>query len=264
MSSVDIDDTEFVEYVDKISEGVQSVIDTFNSEEDGGVIEKIDDLWGVLDEFDDVLGDIDLSKLPEAIEVSEIPDAVDIEETEDGATLDLSGIQDAVRLRELWDAVDLTEVVGDAEELQSALDEVLGEGDLLDDDDIEMPSIGSDPETRQAFAQDVIQTAAEEFREVLLASHEQFLRLYRENQDRFGQEGRQPDSRNPTAFSTMPPGPVADSASTRQSTVPRRVRHSSATYHPPRIYGRRFERAIEGDQDAPNDEDDQPGDTTDE
>ena len=251
MSSIDLDDEEFVALIDEITDGVEAVMDAFDSDEDVDVTDKLEDLWDTLDNFEDLLGEISLRDLPETVEVSEVPDAVDIEENGDGATLDLSGIQDAIRLRELWEAVDMTDAAKEYSELEEAMDSLLGDGEIVEDDDIEMPSIGSDPATRQAYAEEAIETAAEGFREVLLATHEQFHQLYRENQERFGQEGRQPRSKNPTAVSTMPPGPLPDSASTRQSTVPTRVRHSSATYHPPRIYGRRFRRATtEEDNDS--------------
>jgi hypothetical protein len=97
-------------------------------------------------------------------------------------------------------------------------------------------------ELRQAALEDTIEAAVREFREMLLATHGLLHDVYEANQEKLGQSGGQPDSLNPSAYSSMPPGPVPDSVSTRVSTVPTQVKYSRVDA-PKRIYGRRFGEA---------------------
>lgn len=252
------------EYTEEIQAGVRAVKQAVTDEDDETLLDEATDLWEILDEFEDVLDTMDLSEVIEAIEFNDLPEAIDVEDVAEGMTdpdesaIDLTHLKEAVNLRELWNAMDLTEFVGEAAELDDAVDDVTDGDDGFFENVVDGPRLESDPSARQAYIQEMIAEAAEEFREVILASHGQFRRLYRENQERFGDPGRQPDSLNPTAYSTLPPGPLPDSVSTRTSTVPSRVRHSSADYQPERIYGRRFVQATSDDtKDSGAAEDDQ-------
>lgn len=238
------------------------------------LVELVEDLWEVLEEATDVLETIDFEELPEAIEFDELEENVDTEDiperllNDDESAIELRDLQEAVNLRELWDAVDLTELREEKQELDSEVEDVEedlkgeeGEEDddgLLDDDDgnglisndddedgmfenvisTEGANVQFNAEARQAFLEDKIQTAIEKFRSVLFSTHEKLYKLYELNQEKLGQ----PDSRNPTAYSSLPPGPIPDSASTRHSTVPAQVKYSKAE-NPRRIYGRRFTKA---------------------
>lgn len=261
------------------------------------LIELAEDLWDVLDETRDVLETIDFEEVPEAIDLEELGENVDVEDIpeglldEDETAIELSTVREAVNLRELWDAVDLMDLREEKQQLESEIDDVTGDegddegegllggeddggllgddeddeddGGLLDTDNVigtEGAHVQFDAEARQAFLEDKIQTAVEKFRSVLLSTHDKLHRLYELNQQKLGQPGRQPDSLNPTAYSSLPPGPVPDSASTRRSTVPAQVKYSKVE-NPRRIYGRRFTKATrdadDADEDRTNEDEDE-------
>ncbi|WP_336344904.1 hypothetical protein [Halalkalicoccus ordinarius] len=271
------------------------------------LIELAEDLWDVLDETQDVLETIDFEEVPEAIDLEELGENVDIEDIpeglldEDETAIELSTVREAVNLRELWDAVDLMELREEKQQLENEVDDVtsdegeddgglLGDDGLVGDDDdggllgddeeddglldtdnvigTEGAHVQFDAEARQAFLEDKIKTAVEKFRSVLLSTHDKLHRLYELNQQKLGQPGRQPDSLNPTAYSSLPPGPVPDSASTRRSTVPAQVKYSKVE-NPRRIYGRRFTKekrkadADENGSEATNRTDEDEDETTD-
>lgn len=115
-------------------------------------------------------------------------------------------------------------------------------------------------QARQAVLEEKIQDAVEKFRGVILATHGKLRKLYRMNQEKLGQPGRQPDSRNPTAASTMPSGPVPASASLRTSTVPSQVRYSRIK-NPRRIYAHRFDEETESEEDGETSADGESQDT---
>lgn len=259
---------------------------------DSDVVELAEDLWEVLDEIEDVLDTIDLEEVPEAIDVEELPEAVDIEDVpeglfdEDETAIELTSVKEAVDLRELWDAVNLTDLYSEKQELEEEVDEATDHvdsdedgllGDHVDDDEggllgsdeeedgmfedvLDMgggADLKFDAETRQAIIEEKIQDAVVKFREMLLATHEKLEKLYRMNQQKLGQPGRQPDSLNPTAVSTLPSGPVPESPSLRASTVPSQVRYSRVE-NPRRIYAHRFREAT---ADEPDEGDESQEDT---
>lgn len=223
------------------------------------IVEAADDLWDVLDETVDLLETIDFEEVPEAIDLNELSEEVDVEDVpegllnEDETAIELDTVREAINLRELWDAVDLTDLREEKRELENAVDDVTGDETEDEDDllgmnnvlDSQGANVQFDAEARQAAIQEKIEDAVEKFRSLLLETHDKLRVLYEANQEKLGQPGRQPDSRNPTATSTLPPGPIPDSASTRASTVPSQVKYSNVK-NPRRIYGRRFE---EGEDD---------------
>lgn len=266
---------------EKVTGIKQAIVD---GEEDSAVLELADDLWTVLDELEDVLDTIQLDELPEAIEVDELPDSVDIEDVpeglfdEDQTAIDLSDVHEAVNLRELWDAVHLAEFLEEKRELDQATDDV---GDHLDEDEGDdedelfenVVGTGEDATDRmgaevgQIAIEETIEKAVREFREALLVTHDGLRKLYEANQRKLGRPGNQPNSLNPSAYSTLPRGPVPASASTRTSTVPARVKYSRIESQPRRIYGRRFEQErrrakAETDEDREADPDDEEVPTT--
>lgn len=117
-----------------------------------------------------------------------------------------------------------------------------------DDTDTGERSVG--PGVDQAVLQQAVQSkvddAVVEFRQGLLAAHEELRRMRAANAERTGSVGRQSGSRNPTAFSSMPADEVTVGTGTKHSTVPRETRHSSAPNRE-RIYGDRFEEREETD-----------------
>ena len=245
-----------------------------SEDEDADILEVAEDLWEVLDEIEDALGTIDGEELPDAIDLDDLPEAVDVEDVpegmvdEDETAIELTNVREAVNLRELWDTVDLTQLYQEKQDFEDEVDELEddfngdedGEEGLIDDDGLfddeedeelldvdnvvgtEGAHVQFDAQARQAFLEEKIQDAVEKFRSALLSTHDMLREVYRTNQEKLGQPGRQPDSLNPTAASTMPSGPIPDSASLRSSTVPEEVKYSKVK-NPRRIYGRRFTKA---------------------
>ncbi len=256
---------------------------------DSEITELADNLWELLDEVEDVLETIDFEEVPDAIDLEELPKAIAVEDVPDGLfddeanAIELTSVKEAVNLRELWDAVDLTELYQQKQELEEVVDETTddmgdddGDGflgtDILDDseddeddelfDNVVGMSEGAhvefDAKARQAVIEEMIQEAVVKFREMLLTTHDKLEKLYRMNQEKLGQPGRQPKSLNPTAASTMPPGPVPETASLRTSTVPSQVRYSRVE-NPRRIYAHRFHEATE-DEGEPEESAEEAGD----
>lgn len=255
-------------------------------DEEGDIVELAEDLWEVVDEIEDVLSTVDFEEVPDAIDFEELPDAVDVEDVpeglfdEDESAVDLTSVKEAVNLRELWRAVDLTELYQEKQDLSAELDDVTdqfgdddGDGDGGDDGLLDTDLVGDDEdgeddgtfnnvvdvgdgadmnfdaEARQAVIEEKIQDAVVKFREMLLATHRELHKLYRANQEKLGQPGRQPNSLNPTAASTMPSGPVPETASLRTSTVPSRVKYSKVE-NPRRVFAHRFEEETETGSDG--------------
>lgn len=225
--------------------------------DDEELIETAEELWEIVDEAEDVLDTLDLEEVPDAIDLDELSDAIDVEEVpeaiaddEVGEAIDLSELREAVEFRELWEAADISELREEKAELEGEVDDVTGDGDGENEEDDGLLGTGGvigtgggahmqfDAEDRQAKIRGLIETAVEKFRAALLKTHDKLRMLYELNQEKLGGS----DSRNPTAVSTMPGGPLPDSASTRTSTVPSQVRHSRAN-NPRRIYGWRFDHA---------------------
>jgi len=246
------------ELVDQVGESVVDLERAVLDEEGGGdVVELAQDLWGVLEELEELLATLDFEELPEAIDFEELPDAVDLEDVpeglvdEDESAIDLGDVMKAVNLREVWDAVDLTEFLQEKRELEAAVDDVADGGEGEDDGVFEnvVDADGVDAElgaaARQAFIEEKTLAAVEKFRSALLSTHDGLRKAYEKNQEKLGSPGNQPDSLNPTAASTMPGGPIPNSASTRASTVPPQVRYSRVD-NPRRIFGERFEERRNG------------------
>ncbi len=271
---------------EEVGEAVTAVKRAIVDDADGvELFELAKDLWEVLEEVGELLETIDLTEIPDAIDFEKLPDAVEVDDVpeglldEDESAIELTNVREAVNLRELWDAVDLTELVQEKRELDAAVDDVtdddgedddddglIGDDDddgWLDDDEDEADEeddgmfqnvvdtgdgakMQFESEARQAYLEEKILEAVEKFREALLTAHEKMRKLYHANQEKLGNPGRQPDSLNPTATSTMPPGPIPDSVSARTSTVPSQVRYSRVE-NPRRIYGRRFEEETDLD-----------------
>jgi hypothetical protein len=243
------------ELIPGIADGLEELkTQIVEGSDDEDVIETAEEIWEVLDEAEDVLDTIDLEELPDVIDVEELPDAIDVEEIPEaiadgdaGDAIDLTDLKEAIRFRELWEAADIGDLREQQKELEDEIDDVTGDGDDGDEDggllDTEMgmgdgAHMQFDPDDRQEAIEEIISTAVQGFRTALLETHDKLRLLYEFNQEKLGGS----ESLNPTAVSTMPSGPLANSASTRHSTVPSQVKYSRAN-NPRRIYGRRFDNA---------------------
>ncbi|WP_254535119.1 hypothetical protein [Halomarina litorea] len=237
----------------------------------------LEDLRQVALEAEELLETVNLSELPEAINVEELPDIVDVESIPDAVAsgdptdaIESRELLDVVELGKLWSTVDVREFWRNKDEFETALEEALGEDidddesrlsrlqsafdDAMDgagegmmdgDDDGDFASIPDDTNTEafQAAIQSGLRDAVDEFRKGLLETHDRLKTLREENQERTGR-ATQPDSRNPTAYSTLASASSGPSVGrgTRYSTVPRETKYSTAPNRK-RIYGDRFEDA---------------------
>lgn len=124
-------------------------------------------------------------------------------------------------------------------------DGLLGGGDDLLEDVDPMDALGSidvdeNPEAHQVFIQQQAMAGIDEFRDALLKTHGKFEKLYELNREKMRRQDTSTSSRNPTAASTIPTDRRDLGGGARYSTVPRKVKYSTAPARN-RIYGRRFE-----------------------
>ncbi|WP_273836801.1 hypothetical protein [Halococcus sp. PRR34] len=246
------------------------------------VREDVDDLVAVIEEIEELLETIDLTDLPEAVDLSELPAAIEAGEVPDaiaegdpGEAVKYRKLLQIVELGELWNAVDIREFWRNKRELDDAagdvtdngddedgpmetLREFVGDGDSADtgsdassggasaaatESDDERADIDVPSETIQQRVQSKLSDAVGEFRESLLDTRERVKELKEENEART-EDVEQPDSRNPTAYSSIPSTRTDMSGTTAFSTVPEETRYSSAPNRP-RLYGSRLDRAAE-------------------
>lgn len=248
--------------------------------------EVLNDLQAVVDEADELLDAMDLTELPSAVDTEDADEVIDEENLPEAiANLDP---EEAIRLRkllavidigELWDSVDVRDVWRNKREFEEALEE-LDESDdedvlpfvddLTDDEDddgfvdVDMDGdgmmdgdglLGGDgdgtvdvpDEAYQTAVQSQLSNSVDEFRDGLVAVHQKLARLREENQERIDRTG-QPNSRNPTAHSTLTSGRGRSDVDTRYSTVPTESKYSNAPNRP-RIYGSRFEKHAEEEEE---------------
>ena len=213
------------------------------------------ELWDVVEEVEDLFGTVDLEKLPDIVEVSALPDLLELDELPEAirerdpdAALDLSTIRHVIHLRELWNTVDLVDFQKELRQLRTELEDVVGP-ELLDSSEgseaaAEIKSFVDEvkPDATDAAIQQQAKKASKAARKGVLEGHSKFERLYESTHRGSGYAGRKPVSKNPTAVSSVPYGPLPAGVSTRVSTVPRNV-HGSKVDARPRIYSRRWKTA---------------------
>ncbi|WP_436345716.1 hypothetical protein [Natronorubrum sp. FCH18a] len=234
---------------------VRLLEETATDESDETLSATAAELWDVVEEVEDILGTIDLEKLPDVVEVSALPDLLELDELPEAiherdpdAALDLSAIRHVIHLRELWNTVDLVDFQTELRQLRAELEDVVGP-DLLDSSGgseaaTEVTSFvdGVKPDAADAAIQQQAKKAAKAARNGVVEGHSTFETLYESTGRGSGYAGRTPVSKNPTAVSSVPYGPLPASVSTRVSTVPRGVRGAKVDALP-RIYGRRWKTA---------------------
>ncbi|MDS0298352.1 hypothetical protein NDI76_06330 [Halogeometricum sp. S1BR25-6] len=257
-----------------------------DGEDDSEVAEILRDLQVVVDEADELLDAVDLTDLPDAVDHEDADEVIHEEKLSEAITN--ADPEEAVRLRkllaiidigELWDSVDVRDVWRNKREFEEALEELdetddedtlpfvddltddeddedelidvdaedakeaVGMGDDDDRDDIELPD-----EAYQTAIQSKLSDSVDEFREGLVATHDRIERLREENRKRVERTG-QPDSRNPTAYSTLAASHGVADADTKYSTVPAESKYSNAPNRK-RVYGSRFDQFAEEEDDA--------------
>ncbi len=243
-------------FTEDVRSGVEALESTFESSDSfEDVSSKAETLWTVLDEGEDVIDELDLTNLPDVVDATQVPKAVEFEDVPEAISegdpkeaIDTFGLVKAVELRELWDSTDMRELWRESREFDDAFDEFAGDsgdedGDgMLSGADADMDVSGIDPDMQSEVYQSKIQSelhdSVESFREKLLETRDRLAEIKQENESKGG--AGQPNSRNPTAYSTMPSSRTDVGNSTQFSTVPKEAWHSSAP-NSKRIYGNRFE-----------------------
>ncbi|SFR45775.1 hypothetical protein [Halogeometricum limi] len=254
------------------------VLDSLEADDaDGGdTADLLDELEAIAAEATELLDAMDLSELPSAIDPEGVDEVVDEEQLPEAvANLDPG---EAIRLRkllavvdigELWSSVDVRDVWQNKREFEDAVDEFTddegdddvsalvseftddeGDGDDEDDDfDVDVDvgeTLSTDDDVvdlpdaayQTAIQQQLSETVGE-FRQKLVDLHRDLARLREENRQRTDRVG-QPDSRNPTAHSTLASTRTAGRGDTTYSTVPAETKYSNAPNRR-RVYGDRFE-----------------------
>jgi hypothetical protein len=276
-NAADLDDL-----LDRAMDDVDALLTAYESDDPfEDVSDDLDDLIAVIEEIEELLETVDLAALPDTVDLSELPDAIEagdvpdaIAEGDPGEAVKYRKLLQVVELGKLWDSVNVREFWRNKRELDDATDAVLEEdddggpietlrefvGDDESDSDDDSDSSGSGgatdigsssertdidvpTETIQQRVQSKLSDAVGEFRESLLDTRNRIEDLKEENEDRV-ESVEQPDSRNPTAYSSLPTDRSDVSAAAKFSTVPEETRYSSAPNRS-RLYGSRLDRAAE-------------------
>ncbi|WP_255168282.1 hypothetical protein [Natrononativus amylolyticus] len=252
--------TQIEAVLDRIGEAIE------RGEAEGTVSETARELWEVVEAIENVLRTIDADALPDAVDLEELPDLVEVDEIpaairehDPDLALDLKKLRKVIKLKELWGSVDLVDFWEAKQAFDKELEDLIGEdgplegiggensmGDALGESeassDLETFVSGVEAEATEAALQQQAVKAVTVGRKAAVKGHAAFERVYEENQKQLGGHA----SRNPTAVSLKPPGPLPDGASTRVSTLPGSVRHSDAVVFSP-VYGYRW-RVVEKDR----------------
>lgn len=277
-------DENAVELLKRAEEAIESLFASFSSGTDAEIRENIEDLRNVIEESAELLETVELTKVPgaidyenmdEAIDVSDIPNA--IAERDVGRAIHYNKLLTLVEFGEVLDAVDVRAFEQNKDEFEAAVDEFIGESgrnqdqnqnqkpdqdqnrdenddrgiiDSMDPDTGDATEVASDGQVKQVAMQSKLRDSIEEFRESIFEAHDRMKEL-RETASKQVAETNgdigQPSSRNPTAYSTLPPQQTDRIGTTGVSTVPANTRYSSAS-NPPRIYGDRFETRRDDDE----------------
>lgn len=264
-----------VESADHPATALQTAAEEFVSllsdidEDDPSIgIDILEELWEIAAAIEDLLETVDLAALLETVDLSELPSTLELEdlpeaiaETDPSLAADLSAIISLVDMGQLWDTVNAREFWRQSREVTDEIDDVTGEdlndhvpGDPFEDDDdedeesldvdVSTDPDEYDPETLENAVQTGISQAVGEFREGILDARARLKKKLEANRERSQElSSGSPDSRNPTAVSTMAPA-RSNAALARYSTVPEETKYSTAPNRE-RVYGDRFEEATD-------------------
>ncbi|WP_227354238.1 hypothetical protein [Haladaptatus salinisoli] len=261
-----MDDQQIEAFETEVRSGVERLKSAFESSESfEEVSDEAEKLWTVLDEGEDVLDQIDLADVPDIVDAEDASEAVDdedvpkaISEGDPKEAIDARGLVKALELRQLWESADVRELWREAREFEDAVDDLGGDsedggdggmlsgtsadvgGADVDDADVESEVRG---ELYQAKIQSELQDSVETFREKLIETRNELAAIKAENES-IGGPG-QPNSRNPTAYSSVARSRTDMGSAGSFSTVPRETKYSSAP-NTKRIYGDRFEEENDG------------------
>ncbi|QLG60700.1 magnesium transporter [Halorarum salinum] len=249
------------DHLDEVDDFLSWLREEIPSDGDG-IVAEIHDLVEAVDEFEDIVAELDPEALAEAIDLDEI-DAEDVRAVMDSEEdLDLRDLLAVLDLEGLWHATDVRDLWTEIRKFQEEADDVDfggddgeadgdGEGDGLDvpgvdTDDVGMDDVPTDlaDDLSEKRIQSTVMDGVEEFRSSVLAARAELKEVVEENRERAEDRSREVHSRNPTAVSTLPRSRSTTRFVGRFSTVPRETRYSSAE-NKRRLYGRRLERETE-------------------
>ena len=275
--------------LDRANEYINSFLQVIRDERTfEGARDDIENLMEIAAEGEELLETIDYSEFLETVELDELPEVVDIgalpeavSEKNAKKAIQYRKLITLVDFGTLWETVDLSAFRQNKRELEDAIDDLTdthdegadmkvwrefkelldsitedgsdtGGGPSGDPGDTADVSIRSDEvsvpsEALQASIQAEVDDAVGEFRESVLEARRNVKAARTELDERTGSVD-QPSSRNPTAYSTLESSKKTRKGFFQYSTVPQQPRHTSAPTRQ-RIYGPRFESAIEEDED---------------
>lgn len=268
------------ELVDEAEETVERLTDGGEEEGVEDAAEKLRKLWKVAEEAQDVLEEIDLEDVADAVDADELVEAIEggdisqaVEDREVREAVDMRALLRAIDMHELFDDVDVKDVWKESRELKEAVDDVTDEDDeglvdtatdaVGDEDDEGLTEAAKDAgedvkssmsdvggfgdlpdEAYQVSIQKKAMEGVDKFREGVLEAHDKLKALHDENRKRMRRQydEKKAESRNPTAYSTMPTDRRdVGGKSTHFSTVRRDTLYSTAPNRE-RIYGYRFDK----------------------
>lgn len=250
------------------------------------VVEEADELLDAMD-LTELPSAVDAEDADEVIREDELPEAIANLDPEEAirlrkllAVIDIGELWDSVDVRDVWrnkrefeealeeldetDDEDVLPFVDDLTDDDGFVDGLTDDGDDDGFVDVDMDGdgvmdgdglLGGDgddavdvpDEAYQTAVQSQLSNSVDEFRDGLVAVHQKLARLREENQERIDSTG-QPNSRNPTAHSTLTSGRGRSDVDTRYSTVPAESKYSNAPNRR-RIYGSRFEKHAEEEEE---------------
>lgn len=263
---------------------VESLLDALSDGTVTEARDDLEELQSVVEETSELLETVDLTQIPKAIDYDDIDEAIDASDIPDAIAegdvneaVRYSKLLTLIEFDELLDTVDIRSFRQNKDELDAAVEEFIedrndsgwivfdalkwlvetgssvggdgGDGFAIDVDAGEMTELASDEQVKQIAMQSKLREAVEEFRESVFEAHERMKELREQANEQVTEKTggiEQPSSRNPTAYSTLPPT-ERSRLQTQFSTVPRNTRYSTAS-NPPRIYGSRFESRRDDDE----------------
>ena len=234
------------ETVDALIDRLEAFLESDEEPEDA---DTVDDIREIINEAIELLETVDVSELPEIIDFDQLFEEVDITDPSEASPADL--LQAADR-QQLMDAVNITELISEGREFEDAVDDVTEEDtEFVGDDDGDMAPEGGlesfESEEVETALQDAMLEAVDKFREALFVAHEEIREFHEANQERFGSVAdEQPDSLNPSAYSSLSRHHVGMVSTAKPSTIPRQARHS-AVMNRRQIYGNRFHKEVDND-----------------
>ncbi|WP_224447811.1 hypothetical protein [Haloprofundus salilacus] len=249
---------------DSPSERIEAAVDRANSAagdaSDSSLTGTAKELVDVLVAGGALLDSIDFERLPEVVEKGQLPALVDVDHLADAIrerdpdlAFDLSNLEKVVNTRELWNSIDLLEFGKAKRRLDRELEDVpeidSSKGVDSDSEAVEDAKEFTDslrPEAKRALVHQEAAKRLKVARKAVIAQHTALERVYASNPTHSGSPAKKRTSRNPTAVSLRPSGPLPNGVSTRVSTVPAAVPYSEIDALP-RIYGRRW-RGVESER----------------